>query len=440
MVILGLTYKVTTMQLYDQNSRKFASITSDGELIVQNSIGDLANDAWGIGKVSYPTSLFHGLWTFDIDPDMWFMYHNSIQVYSSNNILAFRGAARLSTDSVITQSIMESRETPRYQPNRGHLFSSAGWCPDKYRDGIREWGLIINKPNGEIDNGIFFRLKPDGNLYACRYSGGVMKQEDLIDTSRLPGFDVTKNNIYDIQFQWRSAGDYSFYIGNPAEGISRRVHKMKLLGTLEEVSMENPALPASFRCTRGTEDVVLHIGCADITSENGSANNTERYISNHSINIVINLNTPVLVTRQPLYTAVLDTINGEFTYKDVANTQTFTLARISATCTKKGEFYVYMTRDPSAFTGGVFKSIKGKKILQTDSPDTNATASRITAVDLNKLDYITSIPVEANVRASIDNPYRNRIEFPIVRGDYLVVLGTSSAATATCVVEGGLQI
>ena len=48
--------------------------------------------------------------------------------------------------------------------------------------------------------------------------------------------------------------------------------------------------------------------------------------------------------------------------------------------------------------------------------------------------------VEATVSREVDNPYRGRIEFPIVRGDYLVVTCEATTAEADVVIEWGEQI
>ena len=196
----------------DQEGKNPRIITDDLGLLVKVGAGDLTLDAWGVNKVSMPISLFHGLWTFDIPQSQWFMYENGTQVYSSTNIVSTGGIAELTADATKTSVMMESRECPRYQPNRGHLFSFAGWMPDKTNDGIREWGVATT------ENGVFFRLKADGLLYAVLLRNSVETHEELIDTSVLTGFDVEKNNIYDIQYQWRSAGNYKFFIGDPSKG------------------------------------------------------------------------------------------------------------------------------------------------------------------------------------------------------------------------------
>lgn len=385
-------------------------------------VGGLTVDAWGVQKMSVPFSLFHGMWTFDIPASMWFMYENGTQVYTSTNIISSGGMAHLTADATKTKVIMESRECPRYQPNRGHLWSAALLCPSKTADGVRNFGLCTT------ENGAFFRLKADGLLYAVRLSGGVEVQEELIDTSVLTDFDVEKNNIYDIQFQWRAAGNYKFFIGDPAKGTSTLVHTFDLLGTLLAASTENPALPCYFSCERTTEDVTMKIGCADITSENGFTE-THQYRSAYAENVSVNgISKPVMVVRQPLQ------INSN------TNTRTLQLARISFTSTKKGTFKVWSTRDGAAITTPTYQTINAGSFVETDSPDTTAGAVRATAVTVSSLEFVTAVPVEAAVSREVDNPLRERITFPIVRGDYIVITGTFSTASCDVTMEWGEQV
>jgi hypothetical protein len=383
--------------------------------------GELTVDAWGVQKVSLPFSLFHGMWTFDIPASMWFMYENGVQVYTSTNIVSESGAAKLNTAGKTTV-LMESRQTPRYQPNRGHLYSTAGWFPNKTRAGTRDFGLFT------AENGVFFRLKSNGLLYAVLKKAGVETYEQLIDTSALTGFDVEKNNIYDIQFQWRSAGNYKFFIGDPLTGTSKLVHTIDNLGKRTSTTIDDPALPIAYKATNQGEDVLMHIGCADITSENGDLGAYQYESSFIDQRAVNGVDAPVMAILNPLQ------INGR------TNTRGLQLARIGVICSKKATFKVWAGRNPAALTGGTFQTLNAGSFVQTDSPSKIPTAVSATAVDTALLRNITSIPVEAAVPREVDNPLRERITFPIVRGDYLIVTCSAAQALADCVIEWGESI
>jgi hypothetical protein len=380
------------------------------------SFGEVVADAWGVPKVSLPRSLFHGLWTFDIPASMWFLYENATQVYTSTQIVSTNGAAVLTTSAAKTDLIMESRLCPRYQPNRGHLFSSALWCPSKTNDGNRDFGVRTT------ENGVYFRLKANGLLYAVLKSGGVETKEELIDTSAVTGFDVQKGNVYDIQYQWRGVGNYKFFINLV------NVHAFENLGTLTALSMQNPALPVSYRCTRTTQDVAMHIGCADITSENGSDDAEQG--QNAFCEAVSSTGTdkPVLVIHNPL------TIAGK------TNTRTAILANITFICNKKATFKVWRTRTAANITGATLVAIGSGSYVQTDSPDVVAGAVRATAYTSTGSERIATVQVEALARILKDIGREPHVAVSLVRGDYLVVTCTATAGTSDVVIEWGEEV
>ena len=379
--------------------------------------GDLTEDAWGVQKVSLPYSLFHGMFTFDISPKMWFMYENGTQVYTSTNIVSTNGAGVLTTSAAKTALILESRECPPYQPNRGVLFSSALWCPSKTADGVREWGVQTS------DAGVFFRLKANGLLYAVRRSLTVEVAEELITTTGVSGFDVQKGNIYDIQYQWRGVGNYKFFINNVL------VHSMTLLGTLTALSMSNPALPASYKATRTTADVALHIGCCDITSENGKETDEEAASAYASAVATNGADIPVLVIYNPL------TINGK------VNTRTVHLHSIGLNNTKKCTFKLWRTRSAGDITGETLVAGYGGKYsyVQSDSTDMNAGAVRATAITVANLEFIDAFNVEAGVGVQHEFP-NSHVELNMVRGDYLIVANNSINGSSDVVIRWGEEL
>jgi hypothetical protein len=378
------------------------------------AFGDLTQDAWGIPKASLPHSLFHGLWTFDIPASLFFMYENGTQVYTSTNIISENGAGVLRTSVTKLALVMESRSTPRYQPNRGHLYSTALWCPAKANDGIRDWGLAT------AANGVFFRLKADGLLYAVLRSGVIEVKEELIDTSAVAGFDIEKGNVYDIQYQWRGVGNYNFYIN------LQLVHVFANLGTLTALSLEDPALPAFYRAVRLTQDVEIKIGCVDITSENGSDDRLQPRVAYANISLS-GTGKPVISIHNPLIAAGL------------INTREIVPTRINFSCDKKAVFKVWRHRDPGLLTGETFAAIGSGSFVQSDSPDTNATAVTATAATVASMELIDVLNVQANGVAVWTNPDR-RLTFNLVRGDYLTITATVSVGLVDCVVSWGEAI
>lgn len=275
------------------------------------------------------------------------------------------------------------------------------------------------------ENGVFFRCGVDGNLYACIMSGGVLTHEERIT---LPcsfdgsGFDITKGNNYDIDFQWRGVGDYLFFIENPKNATHTLVHRIKLINTLdEEVSVENPALPICYRIVSAGEATSFWSGCADITSSGGKEDRVQ-YQSSVSNDVTLAApDYPVLVIRQP------NTINGNINTRDII------LSRITVSCDKRAAATFWLTRDPTAIIGGAFNAIGGGSYVEE-----NLTA---TAVDTAKLSRFHKLTTVANENVSIDNPDHDTVEFFLIHGDYLVITGTDGgAAVMTAIVEWGEEI
>lgn len=373
--------------------------------------GDATIDAWGRQLVSNLRSVYHGMWTYDVPPAMWLVYENGSEVATLTSTGAVSTDGALEVKSNGNNTLVESRRCPRYQPNRGISYATSVWCPNVSAAAEREWGI------GTDENNVCFRLKADGKLYAVRTSGGVLKAEEEI---YIPfAFDVTKGNVYDIQAQWRGVGNYTFYIGNPTTGVSERVHTFSLLGTLEELSIQNPATPVRFKSTNQGDDASLFSGCVDLSSAGGKED-LEQY--NSAVNEkTVGSTLPVVAIYNP---AVIGT---------AVNTRDVRLARISAGADKKATIAVWTTRDPTAFTGASFAAVANSgSYVQIDTA--------ATAVNTAKLRQITTFTLGAAGFVSVNNPSRETIDFYLVRGDYLVVTGTGSTAAVTATIEWGEQI
>jgi hypothetical protein len=418
-----LAYEVPVQGLTDTELRAAdVGVSLTGQTL---GTGDLTEDAWGVQKVSLPYSLFHGLFTFDIPDKMWFIYEDAtaapawpVQVYTSTNIVSTNGAAVLTTSAGKTNLVLESRLCPPYQPNRGVLFSTAVWCPLKTTvGGNREWGVQTS------DAGVFFRLKADGLLYAVLRSLTAETKEEGITTTGVAGFDVEKGNIYDIQYQWRGVGNYKFFINNVL------VHTFSNLGTLTALSMSNPSLPMVFKASTTSDHVAMHIGCADLSSENGREPQEEAQAAYSQAVATNGADKPVLVIFNPL------TINGK------VNTPTLHIHSISLRNTKKCIFKLWKTRNPADITGETLVAGYGGKhtYVQSDSTDMNAGAVRATAVTVANLEFLDVFPVEVSV--PYDHTFHNSyLALNIVRGDYIVVTNDSNNGVSECVIRWGEEI
>lgn len=191
-------------------------------------------DAWFRNKVVLDESIFHGMFTYNIPADMWYEMIDDVEQPTFVSAVSTDGKMVLSSGLLNEKRQLRSFRNPRYEPNRGHLYSLSAILPSKDSIGERSFGVFT----GEA--GVGFRLR-SGVLYAFRrttVSGVTSDIEEVIDVPS--DIDLEKGNVFDAQFQWRGVGSYFFYINLTL------VHTMDLLGTLTELSLFNPALPAAF--------------------------------------------------------------------------------------------------------------------------------------------------------------------------------------------------
>lgn len=395
-------------------------VSINNRLPVSLGYGHLTHDAWGIQKVTQAVSLFHGMFSFDVPPNIWLVEEDGAEVVPASVTSCTSSGGALHIDPTgFTTVEMHSHRHPRYQPNRGHLYSTAVFLPSPNADCVRDFGLISHD-----ENGVFFRLIGNGASYtlnAVRTSGSVETVEEITIPSAFVGFDISKGNIYDIQFQWRGVGNYKFYIGNPATGLSELVHTMNLLGTLDALSIQNPTLPATFKVdnTNGGNGKII-CGCVDITSEGGTEDREQYQSATHARSTGTNTEIPILSIFSP------ETINGH------VNTRDTRLARVSGSADAKVTCTVYKTRDPAALTGEAFATIGGGTYVQKDT-----TATAIVTANANK---ILSFKIEANSSAFRESPDPRRIDFFVSHGDYIIITSQGNNTNVDFAIEWGEEI
>lgn len=295
--------------------------------INQNPLG---LDAWGRNKTITDRSILHGMFSFNVPVNIWKETFNGVE-QAFTNATSVDGALNLVSGVTLNDKTnLETFRHPRYQPNRGYLYSTALIMPDLANNGVRRFGAATD------ENGVYFELDNTG-LYACvrttTSGGGTTVDRQSIDTT---GIDLSKGNVYDIQFQWRGVGNYKFYIN------LEEVYTFEYLGTLTNLSMSNPALPAFYECENTGDEVELIVGCVDITSEGGDDNGKQYGSIGVSTNTgevsISGYNIPILAVRSKL------TVGGLINTRD-------TLALLaSAYGDNKCVFRVWSTRDFSAIT------------------------------------------------------------------------------------------
>lgn len=297
------------------------------------SKNELGYDAWGRSKSVKDHSILHGMFTFNVPITVWKEYFNGTERVPTNATSEDGKLVVTSGGTLADKTTLDSYRNPRYQPNRGQLYSTSGMFQSPSASGNRRWGVFTE------ENGAFFSLE-SGTLYAVvrttTTGGGTVEDKNAIT---LPaGIDLSKGNVFDIQFQWRGVGGYKFFIN------LEEVYHINYLGTLTELSMTNPACPVAFEAENDGDEVEMHFGCVDVTSEGGDVNG-KTYgsvsIGNNDGQISVNgYNQPVVAIRSKL------TVGG------LRNTRDTLALLASAYADQRCMFRVWATRDFTAITDG----------------------------------------------------------------------------------------
>lgn len=373
---------------------------------IHKSLGvfDTSIDAWGKVKVSQDYSVFSSTFTFNIDESQWILPTSAI---GNGTTTTINGELHITSGDVEGNlNAFKSRRHPKYQSNRGHLYSSSIILRDIREGNIRRWGLFTE------ENGVFFELSGE-TLYAVvrtYYNSEVLEDRYEIPKERLKNIDLSKGNLYDFHFQWRGVGNYRFFIN------LEEVLVINYVGTLDRLSMSNPAVPPRFEAINLGTSCEIICGCIDVTSEGGKLPRLRFGSVASQVAKTASRNTPIIA----LY--INNTFNG------LHNTRDIRLVRAALSSDRKGVVKIYTTRDATAITGATWID-KGPY-----SYDTSATS-----INVSKMQLLSTRVVDANTTVVVEG-YADYIEYVMTHGDYVVI--TCEAPTASCygVFEFGEEI
>lgn len=150
------------MAQYNLNIREYVERNNNlSDVVLQSDEnGELWNkryskDAWGRPKSVQDHSVFSATWTYGIHERVWeeWFYNGSTwtpQVGFTRSNSNDKMLNVLSGTTLGSGTTVASKLHPKYQPNRGHLYSSAIMCPQANAKGIRRFGLATP------EDGVFF--------------------------------------------------------------------------------------------------------------------------------------------------------------------------------------------------------------------------------------------------------------------------------------------
>ena len=293
----------------------------------------LAWDAWGRAKFITDHSLFHGMFTYNIPVSTWYEVINGVESATITNYTSSDGALKVLAGAALNDdSYLRTFRNLRYAPNRGALYSTAGWIENPTAIMTREFGTFT------AESGVFFRLKSGGTLVGVvrTTTTAVGTVDDEIPLTIPAGVDLSKGNVFDIQYQWRGVGDYKFFLNLQEVGNSN------YLGTLTQLSMYNPSLPIAFNSVNLGDNDPMYFGCVDVSSEGG----------NDSGKIYGSLSTDNLVGQVSItgYNIPIIAIRNKLTVGTLINTRDVLALLASGYSDNKSLFRIWKTRDFTAIT------------------------------------------------------------------------------------------
>ena len=383
---------------YNSDTNKHSiSVSQTKETLASKSYN---TDAWFRDKSVIDKSLFHGLFTFNVPADSWYEMVDDVEQIAFVSATSSNGKLSLVSGAANEKRQLRSFRHPRYEPNRGHVWSNAAFFPTALASGERSMGLFTNEA------GVMFRLR-SGTLYAVRRTTVDSVTTEVEEVITLPdGVDLEKGNVFDIQFQWRGVGSYFFYIN------LELVHTFEVLGTLDNLSMFNPALPVAFECINKGSAVTLNVGCVDVTSEGGSNIGTTYGsigIDNQPGQVAITgFNQPVLVVR------------NKKMFGTLLNTRDVLTLLATAYGDQRCMFRVWATRDETAITlnDQTWQDFRDAHIdyLQYDNPNVDTPMTFDTA----KAQLIFGSRVDQDASYSTSALFEGRTEIYQTPGDIFI--------------------
>lgn len=382
-----------------------------------------AKDAWNRPKSIVDRSVFSATWTFGIPARVWEEYQFDGATWTPQTSFSRATSVNkmLSVVSGTTPTegaTLATKQYSRYQPNRGHLYSTAVIMPNASDRGIRRFGLATP------DDGVFFEMVGDGvdwDIFAGRRAYGSLASYVSIKSAildKVPNFDPSKGHVYDIQYQWRGVGNYFFYVD------LELVYVDEYLGTGTQLSMSDPALQPFYSAYTGSDgtQVQLLAGCVDVTSEGGQDERTLFGSVSSGLDLLTlgTADTPTAV----LAFKVPRTANGSF------NSRGAFLDKLSAFCASSDTITsVYAARDISATTVDAitWTAIPDSALLTASG---NAAGALNTAfqTDINSFGRVFSEFTAKDTKTEIINTSKNS-PFLATPGDIIVIAGTGLSST-----------
>ncbi len=228
-----------------------AGVTEQNQLLVKAKYDSSILDSFERLKVSTPFDISDNIFKYDKNPLRW----DTFTVGSADTShIADESAVKLTCGSANGDKVTFSqRRFNRYQAGRGINLEMTGVIGSPMNGIIRRWGLF------DENDGVFFELSGTsfGVVQRSSVTGTPVNtrieqldfNQDLINGSGNSKFniDITKNNIYNIEFQWLSAGRVSFDVESDNVNIGKiTAHTIENVNDLTTPFMKTAVLPVRY--------------------------------------------------------------------------------------------------------------------------------------------------------------------------------------------------
>ena len=294
------------------SSFNIAAVDEAGSLFVRNLEGDPQYDAFGLARGSSPSIIAEYNFAYDALPsDLW---QTGTVTHLPNEASV---ALDVDTSSGSTTAVA-SHAYHRYQPGFGQTINITATCGDSGKAGVvRRWGYF------DDNNGLFFELGDDQILYVVERtstSGSVVEtkvaQSDWnVDRADGSGnalnlssmnLDVSKTNIYWIDFAWLGAGIARFGVFD-TDGGRVTLHKFENPNSQTVPFMKTGSLPIRaevFNTAVTGSPTRLKMTCASVMTDGRLIIDKQRRAVKRSITVPnvssISTEVPLLSVRSAL--------------------------------------------------------------------------------------------------------------------------------------------
>jgi hypothetical protein len=257
---------------YDRNANKsrFLSLDVHGNLLALSNIPTYSQSVFGETKVAPPYLIGNIVNKYNLDTS----YFGTSTVGGGSVVhVPNQSSIKLSVTSANGDiAKLRTHDYYRYQAGRSLVARISGFHGNSGVAGqVRRWGFF------DENNGLFWQLNGTDFQVVRRTStsgtpvDNVVNQasfnRDTMDGNGESGvnLDLTKGNIYEIQFQWLGAGLVNFFIN------ATHVHQMEIPNTIVGPYMRTAVLPISWEIENTSASSVGEFTfiCGSVTIEGG---------------------------------------------------------------------------------------------------------------------------------------------------------------------------